>query len=547
MPTIPTVALSEVRAAPGLAPRADAGAYNATNRALGAVGGALQDVGATLGRFAQEKQAQVNKGILAAEETVRMETAAQIEGFAQQNADKPETWAKFQESTWKAYEQGRAQRAKQQGWAPRVVAEDKILAQSYMTETGIRFRAQTDAALIRQSNSRLMGNAQAKLRGGDYEGYVATVEEMNLFPEQREAMIRQGLDEGLYKTANNQLDTIRELPPAQAVKAYEAFNEALNARHKDGTFVEYEFEKGGLSLGGRVNLESMANARAREAQRQMDVNGRRLVSELRLGRASVADVNAAVEAGELDAATAKAIAPDLQLAGEELQAKKAAKAQELAQQQTARADRLRDAAVTPGRAGTVAARDIERQVALGEISPAQGVQLQTELAQASRAELASKDGEASRIGTQIKGGYAAKLFGRAPDDEEYRRIQSQIIAARVTKETRLKLMNDLFDLKLADIADLQEEGNRWMDRDISIAERGLRRDMIAEYKRLSPALGDVLAGDLMLNQEARIREFFDSADGKRSPEEVKKLLREELLPEAQRAAGYEAIKDAFDF
>jgi hypothetical protein len=546
MPTIPTVALSAVPQAPTLGPRADAGAFNATNRAITEAGGALAGVGEMLGRFAMAKQAQVNKGLLAAEETVRMETAAQVQAYAAQNADKPETWDKFHADTWKAYEKGRATRAKEQGWGPDVRAQDDALAKGYMAETTIRFRAQKDAALIRQSNTRLMGNAQAKLRGGDYEGYLATVEQMNLFPDQKEAMIRQGLEEGLYKTANNELDTIRDLPPAQAVQAYDDFKRALN--EKDGkAFKNYEHEKGGLSLGGRVNLESMANARVREAQRQMNITGQRLVSEMRLGRATLADVKAAVDAGEIDMETAKALAPDLQLAAEERTAKQAAKAQELAQQQGAKADRLRDRAVTPGRVGDVGARDIERQVALGEISPEQGAQLQAELQQAARAEQASAAGEYARISKKLRGGMGAKMFGRQPDDNEYRALQSEIISAKVTKETRLKLMDDFFALKLADIEDLQEEGDRWMDRTISTSERGLRRDMIAEYRRLSPALGDVLAGDLMLNQEGRIRAFFDSAEGKRSPEEVKRFLREDLLPEAQKAAGFEALKDAFNF
>jgi hypothetical protein len=547
MPTIPTVPLSAIPQAPAVAPRGDAGAFNATNRAITQAGGALADVGQILGRFALQKQEQVNKGLLASEETIRMETAASIEAYAAQNPDKPETWDKFQESAWKGYEQGRAKRIKEQKWGPAVVNQDDILTKTYKAETGIRFRAQQDAALIRQSNSRLMANAQAKLRGGDYEGYVSTVDQMNLFPDQREAMVRQGLEEGLYKTASNELDTMRELPPAQQVKAYEEFTKGL--KEKDGEkFKNYEFDRGGLSLGGRVNLESIANARVREAQRQMDVSGRRLVSELRLGRATLADVKAAVDSGDIDMETAKALAPDLQLAGEERAAKLAAKAQETAQQQAKRAETIRDKATPIGKAGEVSARDIEKQLALGEISPEQAAQLQAELTQASRAEQAGKDGAFATISKRIQGGFGAKMFGRQPSDQEYRDLQNAIIGAKVTKETRLKLMDQLFALKLADIEDLQEEGTRWMDRDISVSERGLRRDMIGEYRRLAPALGDVLAGDLMLNQEARIREFFDSAEGgKRSPDEVKKFLREDLLPEAQKAAGYEALKDAFNF
>lgn len=544
---IPTVSLSEVRSAPSLGPRMG-NEMQAANMALAQAGGAVQDAANVVGRFALQKQEQVNKGLLAAEETIRMETAAQIEAYAMQNQDKPETWEKFRQDTWKSYETGKTARVKEQKWGPAVVAQDKALTQAYLAETGIRFRAQMDGALIRQSNARLMANAQAKLRGGDYDGYVATVDQMNLFPDAKEAMVRRGLEEGMYKTASNQLDAIRELPPAKAMEAYAEFNAAIKEKGKDGKFTNYEFERGGLSLGGRVNLESITNARVREAQRQMDITGRRLVGELRLGRATVADVEAAVKAGEIDMETARALAPDLALAQEERATKQAAKAQELSRQQAAKADRIRAKAVTPGTQGDVGLRDIERQLALGEISAAQADQLKSELIQASRAEQASPDSEASQISKKIKGGFGSKMFGRQPSDSEYRDLQASIISAKVTKETRLKLMDELFMLKLADIEDLQEEGDKWMDRDITPIERGLRRDMIGEYRRLLPALGDVLAGDLMLNQEAKIRAFFDTAkDGNRSQEEVKKFLREELMPEAQKAAGYEALKDAFDF
>jgi len=542
---IPTVSLSDLPASPQLGPRRG-NELQAANMALANAGGAVQDAGSILGRFAIQKQEQVNRGFLASEETIRMETAAQVEAFAMSNQDKPETWDKFRQDTWKAYENGKGSRIKEQKWGPAVVAQDKQLTTTYLAETGIRFKAQTDGALIRQSNSRLMANAQAKLRGGDYDGYVATVDNMNVQPDQKEEMVRRGLEEGLYKTASNQLDAIRELPPAQRVTAFGEYNKALTEKDKSGAFTNYEFERGGLSIGGRVNLESMANARVREAQREMDVTGRQAVAQLRLGRP--VDIPALVKSGELDEETARAIAPDVVLAQQERAGKDAAKAQEKAQQQAAKADRIRDKAVTPGRQGDVGLRDIEQQLALGEISAAQADQLKSELTQASRSELASADGDATRIGKKIKGGFSAKMFGRQPSDSEYRDLQNEINSAKVTKETRLNLMDQLFSLKLADIEDLQEEGGQWMDRDIGVPERALRRDMIGEYRRLLPALGDVLAGDLLMNQENKIRTFFDSSkDGNRSPDEVKRFLREDLMPEAQKAAGFEAIKDAFGF
>ena len=87
-------------------------------------------------------------------------------------------------------------------------------------------------------------------------------------------------------------------------------------------------------------------------------------------------------------------------------------------------------------------------------------------------------------------------------------------------------------LKLADISDLQEEGpdnGRWADRDITPQERDLRRNVLGEYKKLLPALGDVTAGDLMFSQEARIRAFFDRVR-REAPARVSPTWRRVALP-----------------
>ena len=547
MPTIPLASRSMVQSGPaGI--RRDAGAEGAPGRALTALGSAIANAGGTLGEFALQKQAQVNRGIMAQEETVRMETAAQIQSYIESNPDKPETWDKFQADTWKAYDQSRTQRMKSEKWGPALVNEDTLKAKEYQSQTGIHFRAAQDKAMIRQSNARLEANAQTKLRAGDYEGFVQAYDQMNMFPDQREDAVRRGLEEGTYKIANNQLDAIRDMPPAQAIRATEQFMASLKEKTDDGRFQNYEFDRGGLSLGGRVNLESIAQARVREAQRTMDVTGRRIVGELRVGRATTADVKAAMDAGELDVETARALAPDIALANEELTAKKAAKAQAVAQGQEKAADVLRGDIFRRGEAGV---REIDRQVALGEISPDQGAKLKAELAQSSRAEQAMEKGDYTVISEKIRSRMASKMMGRnQPDDADYRRLQGDIISSKVTKETRMKLMDELFQLKLADLNDLQEEGpddGRWMDRDITPQERGLRRDLVENYRAMMPALGDSLAGDLMFNQEAKIRTFFDTAKGGRTQAEVETFTKTQLLPEIQQAAGFEALKTAFDF
>jgi hypothetical protein len=474
--------------------RMDEGALNAPNRAMAQLGGTIAGAGDMMGKFAMEKAEQRNKGILANEETVRMETAAKIQAFMEANPNDPDSWGQVSNTTWDAYEKGRSERSKKDKWAPVVTEKDTLQYQLYRADFGIRARAEQDKAYVRQSNARLEANAEAKLRSGDYDGFVKSMDSMNLFADVKERKIRQGIEEGMYRVANGQLDALRDLPPSQAIPAIEAFVAAVNAKdEKTGKFKEYEFERGGMSIGARQQLVTVAQGRIREQERTMAVNGRAIVADIRMGRATVQNVMDAVKAGDLTADVAKAIMPEVAQAG----------------------------------------------------------QLKEELIQASRAEVQMEKGDYALISEKLRGGFSAKMFGRQPSDKEYQRIQADIAGAKhLTKETRLKLMDEFFTLKLADISDLQEEGpdnGRWADRDITPPERSLRRDVLGEYKKLLPALGDVTAGDLMFSQEARIRSFFDSAKTPRTQAEIEKFAKEQLLPEIQKAAGFEALKDAFKF
>lgn len=531
-------------------------AMEARARGRAAIGEGLNQVGDLMMNFALRRRELEDKGKLADEENRRMEVAAGIQKFMESNQDRPETWGQQREAAWAAYEKERAVRQQKEGWRPRLIKADERGYADYRARIDTQYGIEEVKGSLRKSNAKLKANAEMKLRAGDYDGFVTGIEAMNLFPDQKEAMIRSGLEEGMYKTANNQLDSLADIPPGQAVPFYLQFITELKAKGEDGRYLKYEFEKGGLSLGGRVNLESIAAARIREAERKIDSSAKQIVTAIRAGRGTVADVQEAVRTGIIDKATAAAIAPDVVLAQEvaderiaRRQAVEQAKAENKAQQMAAMTERLRTQAVERG---DVSLRDIARNVALGEITPQQGEQLSAELVQAARREQTTAAGAYEEIAKEIHGGFAAKMFGRQPSDDDYRKLQARINNAQLTKESRMKLVSDLMDLKLADMADLQEEGpanGRWLDRSISAPERSLRRDMVEEYRKLLPAMGDVLAGDVMFNQEAKIRAFFDTAPGKdgRTRQEIEKFMKDELLPEIHKAAGYEALKDAFDY
>jgi hypothetical protein len=531
---------------------------NAGNRGVESVGNALANTGQLMMNMALRRQEFEDKGRLADEDNRRMEVVGGIQKYVAENPDRPETWGQIREAAWKQYEKDRAARRQKEGWNARAIEIDERNYQEYRTRIDTQFGVDEVKGTIRKANAKLQANGENKLRQGDYAGFMAAIDSMSLFPDQREAMIRDGLESGMYKTAINELDALRNVPAGKVVPILEQYRAELLAKdEKTGVFLKYEFPRGGLSLGGRVNIQSIVEARIREAQHAMDVKGRNLVTAIRAGRATDADVMAAVESGEIDRITARDIAPDVVLAQEVAQdrvdrrrAADEAKKLNQAQQQAAKVDSLRKKALE---AGEIGLREIDRQIGLGEITAEQGDQLKAELGQAARREQETEDSDYDIISRNIHGKYAKKLFGLLPGqakDAEYRKIQAQINTAKLTKESRLKLVGELFDLKLADMEDLEEEGpanGSWLDREISPTERALRRTMIGEYRKLLPALGDTLAGDLLFNQEPKIRAFFDTAEKGRSQQEIEKFLKTDLLPEVHKAAGLEALRDAFQF
>lgn len=532
--------------------RVDAGALGAPGAAAVQAGQTVQRGAEVLARYALEKQDHVNRGILAREETLRMETAAGISQFFEANQEKPETWGEVSNKAWAEYEKGRETRMKAEKWGTDVAQRDGLQMADFREKFGVRSRAEQDKAYVRVSNARLEANAEQKLRAGDYEGFVASMEKINASPEMKGRKIREGLEVGLAKVAGNQLDALRDLPPAKAIPAINAFIANLTAKDEaTGRFADYETEKGGLTLGARQQLEATARLRIREQERAMAVTGRAAVAQIRVGRMDPDAFMGLVEKGEMTPDVARELMPEMAQAVQEWEEKQAGREeaarrreQERQQALASRAETVRTLAIERKRLGL---RDIDRHVALGEITKEAGEQIKEELIQASRMEMLMEDGAYDVIHAKIVGDLGARMFGRQPEEEEYQKIFRliQASAKELTKETRLKLMDEFFTLKLADMADLKEEAEpgRWLDRTLTTDERALRKDMIDEYTRLLPALGPDGAGALLLSQEASIRAFFDGAkDGKPSTAEIE-AFRTTLAKEAQKAAGEQALED----
>jgi hypothetical protein len=538
--------------------RVDPGVRNAEFSAGARLGSAVAQVGEVIGHFAIKKQALVAEGIMANEQRLRMETAAQVQDHITKNPDKPETWETFEQSAWKQYETGREQRKQKEKWGTLVVQRDEQEFKDYKSRTAIQFQGLRTKAEIMQANSRLESGAQAALRAGDYEAFKGTIEKMDLFPADKERKIREGLEQGTYYLANNELDAIQELPPAQQVGAFQDYIAQLKEKGEDGKFNYLEFGEGGLSLGGRVQLESVANARIRAAQRAMDVNGRRIVGELRMGRATVKDIADAVKAGDMDEETARAMAPDVEIALGELQEKEANKQRIEDEREQAKKDRaereIEKQSDTAERLlqriennENVSLREIERQVALGKIDSERGNELRARLEQRAAGEQSIRKGPFEILSDRLAGTFMQKLGGRQPSEKDYAKFASDIARSGLSQPSRLKLVDQLLQVKLADVADLEEEGGKWMDREISKPEAAVRKDLIQTMRNTLPALGDVNAGNLLFAQESKIRDFFEGAKGGTPGASEVKALREELTKEIHKSAGHELLTEAFDF
>lgn len=284
MATIPTVALSAVPTAPNLGPRADVGAFTAVSRAVVGAGAAVADVGAQLGRFAAMKQEQVNRGILAQEETVRMETAAQIQAEMYSGKNPPATWGALREGAWASYEKGRAQRMKEEGWGREVVEVDNQAYQTQRARWGIQFGTEQAKAEIEQSNVRLEVAMNQHIATGNVDAAYAAIDAMDATPGAKDAKRAEVLPKLQYQAAIVHLT-------ADPFAAYDNLQDGDNFT--------------GISPAQRLNLLQQAkNLMATErAEVANSIQERRLAGEV----IDEEELKGFVASRRLNATTAKAI------------------------------------------------------------------------------------------------------------------------------------------------------------------------------------------------------------------------------------------------
>lgn len=555
---IPTVALSEVSTAPGLAPRLSADAFNATNRAITQAGGALQDVGDMLNRFAMQKQEHVNKGFLAGEEAVRMQTAAQIEKYATENPDKPETWAKFQESTWKSYEQGRSDRAKAQGWGNDVVTTDKQLSDSYRAEFGIRFNAETDKGMIRQANARQQSVATMHLATGNVKGALAAVDSMTLYPEARQAMIEKITNDYLSNKVVREISDIGNLPPAKQIKSLAVVEAELIAVNKKGEPINGWVENeqgdriGGLNQQERIRLIRATRESINAAEVTMAQNGRVLVRQAQLGVDPAIAFSDARNKGLITDEVAKIFLPELQAELKDKQTKADVAAERLADALATRQDKAEAAAqrqIDARTGATLTMKEIERREAIGIARPNDPSGLSKDAANRLRGELQNREGadvyepDFLKVNGQLEEKLGQNIIGTFFSDSaqmnpvEKRKMLNDIASAKVSVGAKLKLMDKFFETVKWDLRD-KEISEMDGDRDIGPEEKDLRSNMIDFYRKAGTDLGPRSIGAHYMADTQRINDWF-SKNENASPA-AKQAKANEFYAQTQKEVTEEA-------
>jgi hypothetical protein len=535
--------------------RADPGMFDQQNAAAARVGQAV----AGLGQVAAGAAIQAQQ---------KMKQAQNYKTGAELDIGLQEEWDNFQNNLnpssdetqwvpqWQKALDARVTKLTPKDAGPETRQQLELKAKAFRVRTSGDIGQQAKVAGVQKATIAGSARVDQLWKNGDVAGAEAELNQMAenglIFKEKIPALMQAGKESMARAQTSNALNELRNLPPAASKQAMKQF--AADVTNKENF--------GELTLADRLKFQDAAEARAREAQTAMDVSGRRIVGEMRMGRATLESLAAAVDSGELDADTAKAIRPEVEFAlaerGERvaekartIEAREEAEAKEArgdARSKQSRFESLKADLAPGGKPGSVGMADIDRALQLEQIDSAQAAQLKTQLQGASVNELTSAFSDYRTISDDIRSKLTAKWLGGEPSDEDYRLIQTQIAQAKLSQPTRLRLVDELLQARLADFKNLEEDdADSWMDRKITAPERDLRRTHISELRKQLPLLGDVPAGDFFFSHEQRIRSFFDSAGGKVPSRSEQEAFMNQLRGEIQQAAGSAVLSGVFDF
>lgn len=453
----------------GPGPQMNPNAGDARFRAQAGVGAAMVQAGAVLQDFSNRKQQHINQGILANEESMRIDLEAQMQQFIDSNPDDVRSWALERQKLLNQYKKDRAKRMDGVGSDVREVDENKLL--NWESRTGAVFQIEQNKALIRKSNAQIEGLAQQKLRQGDHDGFMEEMNKLDATKEQKDEKIRRGLEQGLYNMGEIQLQNLN------TVEEIEDYKKWLNEKDSSGNYSNLEFEKGGISFGARTQLERYANSRINQIQRAQLVEEARLQRKLETGEAGMYDI----EQAEL----ANAVSPEYA---------------EAAKRQVAL---VTEAETT----GTVDAFGDQTQAAA--IRDEMSVNWFWSTVYNAR--------QPTRKETE-------DILGRIVNAELSKETKNVLLQEWLSMKSA-----DLNDNEEERSLGWKSGGAfGFFDRKISESEKIIRQGMIEEYRKRVNDLGILAVGRMAQLNEKKVQDYFDS-NPEATVDEAKSFLKEEII------------------
>ena len=524
MARIQTISGTAVPSSP-LGIKADAGRAMAVDNANIQMAGAIQQTAQVMAGIQAQRQAHVERGMLAKEETIRSKTAAQVQKYMDENQGTPEEWGKEHEKTWKAYEEGRATRSKD--WSTRLKQEDDIQLESFRSEIGIRFSTQQNTALIRQSNARMEANANDRLDNGDVLGAAQWVNSMNLTPEAKRLKLDQVVSAGLFRQYDKLLTETASLPPAARLTELQSIEAGVMAKddkgnYKSGTVSD---EKGNLigsmGEGERMRLAQHIKGFYKAAQVEMARTGSALVDEVKFTNGDPALIFG--KAYESGAITPEIAAVYVQEARYNLR-KEADAAQARADIRAGKRDRAAQAVDTElnRKTGTrMTFKELEKRMAIGidrpddpqGITPEAYAKARDELIGIQESEMAALVSDTNSVNNELYRKLGQGITRACFSDKaqmtpnEQRAILKKISDERISVGSKAEVMKLFFKVQEWDLreAEVSETDG---DRQLSKEEKDLRSSLIEKYRDHADAYGAEALGSLYMKDMETVGTWY---------------------------------------
>jgi hypothetical protein len=230
------------------------------------MGQAVSQVGNQMFQFAQKKQDIVNKGILSSEKVQRDAIAAQIVDYTEKNQANPEKWSEFANKTWAEFQKGVAVRAKKEGWGSDVVSQVQMDNKAYNEEAMIHLDVMQSKAEIAKADGRIFADTKNEMELGDYQAGFRLIDKSSLSSEQKIAKKQEMLNSALWSDTHAKFTAISNMPLESQRNAYAALEKSLNdpkaGKVKDVSS-DMEF---GLNQNTRVELYSIAVGHKQRAE-----------------------------------------------------------------------------------------------------------------------------------------------------------------------------------------------------------------------------------------------------------------------------------------